>query len=127
MPAVPQSEKIKQWLAANAGSVASILDVDVRTAPSLVFDLSVGSTFLGADPGAAETKALTEKIFGEMKRAGVSVGVGRYDEPRALYTSALFGASGNPTEERRTVHLGMDLFVEAGTPFARRSMAWSTS
>jgi 4-aminobutyrate aminotransferase-like enzyme len=51
-----------------------------------------------------------------MKRAGVSVGVGRYDEPRALYTSALFGATSNPTSERRTVHLGMDLFVEAGTP-----------
>jgi 4-aminobutyrate aminotransferase-like enzyme/Ser/Thr protein kinase RdoA (MazF antagonist) len=116
LPAVPQSEKIKQWLAANAGSAASILDVDLRTAPSLVFDLSVGSMFLGADPGAAEAPALTEKIFEEMKRAGVSVGVGRYDEPRALYTSELFGASGNPTSERRTVHLGMDLFVEAGTP-----------
>jgi 4-aminobutyrate aminotransferase-like enzyme/Ser/Thr protein kinase RdoA (MazF antagonist) len=116
LPAVPQSERIKQWFAANAGSVASILDADLRTAPSLVFDLSVGSTFLGADPGAAETKELTEKIFGEMKRVGVSVGVGRYDEPRALYTSALFGANGNPTGERRTIHLGMDLFVEEGTP-----------
>ena len=89
LPAVPQSERIKRWLTANAGSVASILDVDLRTAPSLVFDLSVGSTFLGADPEAAKTPALTEKIFGEMKRAGVSVGVGRYDEPRALYTSRI--------------------------------------
>ena len=28
----------------------------------------------------------------------------------------LFGANGNPTGERRTVHLGMDLFVDEGTP-----------
>src|SRR6266852_270222 len=114
--AVPQSEKIKHWLEASTGSAASILDVDVRTAPSLVFDLSVGSTFLGADPGAAETHALAEKVSREMKCAGASVGVGRYDEPRLLYTSALFGTSGNPTDEWRTVHLGIDLSVEPGAP-----------
>src|SRR5229473_864513 len=116
LPPVPQSEKIKQWLKASAGSAASILDVDLRTTPILIFDLSVGSTFLGANPDAAETPALSEKIFHAMKRAGASVGVGRYDEPRSLYSSPLFGASGNPTDERRTVHLGLDLFVEPGAP-----------
>jgi 4-aminobutyrate aminotransferase-like enzyme/Ser/Thr protein kinase RdoA (MazF antagonist) len=114
LPPVPQSKAIQRWLQANAG--ASILDVDARTAPSLVFDLSVGSTFLGADPGAAETPALTEKIFQEMKSAGASVGIGRYDEPRLLYTSPLFSATDNPTDERRTIHLGIDLFLETGTP-----------
>jgi 4-aminobutyrate aminotransferase-like enzyme/Ser/Thr protein kinase RdoA (MazF antagonist)/murein DD-endopeptidase MepM/ murein hydrolase activator NlpD len=114
LPPVPQGEKIKKWLEANAGSAASILDADVRRASSLVFDLSVGSTFLGAEPRASEAPAFAEKIFHELKRVGASVGVGRYDEPRLLYTSPLFGDSGNPTDERRTVHLGMDLFVEPG-------------
>jgi 4-aminobutyrate aminotransferase-like enzyme len=100
-------------LRTNANSFASILDMDVRTAPSKVLDLSVGSAFLGADPAAAETNALTEKIYQVVKRAGASFGVGRYDEPRSFYTSSLFG-SGHPTEERRTVHLGIDLFVEPG-------------
>ncbi|HYS22837.1 MAG TPA: aminotransferase class III-fold pyridoxal phosphate-dependent enzyme [Candidatus Eisenbacteria bacterium] len=113
---VPQGDKIKSWLEASAGSAASILDVDVRRAQSIVFDLSAGSTFLGADPGAAETPALTEKIFHAMNCPGGSVGVGRYDEARLLYTSPSFGASGNPTDERRTIHLGMDLFVEPGAP-----------
>jgi 4-aminobutyrate aminotransferase-like enzyme/Ser/Thr protein kinase RdoA (MazF antagonist) len=116
LPAVPQSEKTKQWLKTNAGAAASILDMDLRKAPSIVFDLSVGSTLLGADPGAAQTRALTETVFAAMKRAGVSVGAGRYDEPRVLYTSPLFGANENPTDERRTIHLGMDLFVEPGAP-----------
>ena len=115
LPAAPQSEKIKQWFAANAGSVASILEADTRTAPSLVFDLSVGSTLLGAKPGGANNPEVREKLSAEMKRAGAAFGVGRYDEPRMVYASPLFGASGNPTDERRTVHLGMDLFVEAGT------------
>jgi 4-aminobutyrate aminotransferase-like enzyme len=50
-----------------------------------------------------------------MKRDGVRVGVGRYDEPRPFYVSSLFGAGDNPTDERRTIHLGLDLFVEPGT------------
>jgi 4-aminobutyrate aminotransferase-like enzyme/Ser/Thr protein kinase RdoA (MazF antagonist) len=115
LPPVPRGQAVERWLRANTGAVASILDTDLRTAPSIVFDLSVGSTFLGADPAAAETSTLTEKIFSEMKRAGVSVGIGRYDEPRLLYTSPLFGATSDRAQERRTIHLGIDLFVEPGT------------
>src|SRR5437899_1675094 len=114
-PAVPQSEKIKHWLAANAGSAASLLEADTRTAPSLVFDLSVGSTFLGAKPGGANNPEVRERLSAEKERAGAAFGVGRCHEPGLVYTSPLFGASENPTDERRTVHLGMDLFVDPGT------------
>jgi 4-aminobutyrate aminotransferase-like enzyme/Ser/Thr protein kinase RdoA (MazF antagonist) len=116
LPAVPQSEKVRDWLQANAGSVNSILEKDVRTAPSVVFDLSVGSKFLGADPSAGKTGKLTQKIFSEIRQAEADFGVGRYDEPRSFYTSPLFGASADPADERRTIHLGIDLFVEPGTP-----------
>jgi len=120
LPAVPKGQAIERWLRANANSLAALLETDLRTAASKVFDLSVGSTFLGADPAGAETSALTEKLFGEMKRAGVRVGVGRYDEARMLYTSPLFGAGDDPTEERRTIHLGIDLFVEPGKALGAR-------
>jgi 4-aminobutyrate aminotransferase-like enzyme/Ser/Thr protein kinase RdoA (MazF antagonist) len=116
LPAVPQSEKVKDWLQANAGSVTSVLETNVRTAPSMVFDLSVGSAFLGADPSAGETGKLTQKIFSEIQQAGADFGVGRYDEPRLFYTSTLFSASADPADERRTIHLGIDLFVEPGAP-----------
>jgi 4-aminobutyrate aminotransferase-like enzyme/Ser/Thr protein kinase RdoA (MazF antagonist) len=114
--AVPQSEKVQQWLASNASRAASILDTDLRTSPSVVFDLSVGSTFLGADPGAADAENLSQAISRKLKNENASVGIGRYNEPRLLYTSPLFGASENPTDERRTVHLGIDLFASPGTP-----------
>jgi len=115
LEAVPQSSALKKWLAENAHAAASVLDADLRTAPSVVFDFSVGSTFLGADPGAAAPALMSERIFAEMKHAGASVGIGRYDEARAIYTSPLFGASGNPTDERRTIHLGIDLLGQAGS------------
>jgi 4-aminobutyrate aminotransferase-like enzyme/Ser/Thr protein kinase RdoA (MazF antagonist) len=115
LPAVPQSERVQRWLASNASSAASILDTDLRTAASVVFDLSVSSTFLGADPSASETQNLSESVFHKLKEANASVGIGRYNEPRLLYTSPLFGASDNPMDERRTVHLGIDLFAAPGT------------
>jgi 4-aminobutyrate aminotransferase-like enzyme/Ser/Thr protein kinase RdoA (MazF antagonist) len=115
MTPVPEGKRLQGWLKANGKSAASILAVDLRTSPSRVFDLGVGSLMLGADPSAARTPALTERIFGEMKRAGVRVGIGRYNEARPLYSSRLFGSVDNPVSERRTIHLGVDLFVEPGT------------
>ena len=70
---------------------------------------------LGADPRAAgDRDAHRVDLQGdeEGRRRG---GVGRYDEARGIYTTALFGAGERPTDERRTVHLGIDLFVEPGT------------
>ncbi|HEY8152347.1 MAG TPA: aminotransferase class III-fold pyridoxal phosphate-dependent enzyme, partial [Vicinamibacteria bacterium] len=110
-PPVPHASRVVAWLAAQ--DAAPVLPgVDLKTAP--VLDLGVGSRLLGADPAAAETGALTRTIFGAMERAGAVVAVGRYDEPRLLYSSALFG-SGTPIDERRTVHLGVDLFVSPGS------------
>jgi 4-aminobutyrate aminotransferase-like enzyme/Ser/Thr protein kinase RdoA (MazF antagonist) len=114
--AEPRSEKVQQWLASSAKSAAPILETDFDTAPSVVFDLSVGSPFLGADPRAAESDELSDAIFRKMKAANASVGIGRYNEARLLYTSPLFSASENPTDERRTTHLGIDLFAAPGTP-----------
>ena len=116
LPALPQSRKISRWLEANGESAASVLEADLRSVPSVVFDLSVGSTLLGANPNAGELKAIGEKMFAEMNRVGAAAGIGRYDEARPVYNAPQFGASSNPTDERRTIHLGMDLFVPPGTP-----------
>jgi 4-aminobutyrate aminotransferase-like enzyme/Ser/Thr protein kinase RdoA (MazF antagonist) len=115
LPPVPKSGAVRKWLTAHSSTAASLLDVNLRGAPSLVFDLGVGSAFLGADPGAAHTDTLSEKIVAELKKARVSAGVGRYNEPRLLYDTALFGAVNNATDERRTIHLGIDLFVASGS------------
>jgi 4-aminobutyrate aminotransferase-like enzyme/Ser/Thr protein kinase RdoA (MazF antagonist) len=107
---------VARWLAEAGRSTAPVVDPDPRTAPSLVFDLSVGSLLLGADPGNVETAALTPLLFGAMERSSVRLGIGRYDEPRALYSGPAYATTEQPTDERRTVHLGIDLFVAAGTP-----------
>lgn len=112
LPCVPQSAHIVEWLRARAQSFAPLMP-DLSTAH--VFDLSVGSLSTGADPESLKAEALSSRLFGELRAVGARVGIGRYDEARAVYTAPLFAASGNPTDERRTVHLGLDLFAQAGT------------
>lgn len=107
---------VRGYLKKVAVTAGPIIECDLRTEPVTVLDLSVGSAFLGADPRAAEAANLTAAIQAELKKTGARVAVGRYDEARLLYKTPQFGASKNPTDERRTVHLGIDLFVEPGTP-----------
>jgi 4-aminobutyrate aminotransferase-like enzyme/Ser/Thr protein kinase RdoA (MazF antagonist) len=114
LPPVPDSERVVNWLISQA-EFMPVLDVDLRSAPSLVFDLSVGSLLLGADPRVTETASLTEKLFGQMREEGVGVGIGRYEEARAVYPGPAFSKGDHPTDERRTVHLGIDLFVQPGS------------
>jgi 4-aminobutyrate aminotransferase-like enzyme/Ser/Thr protein kinase RdoA (MazF antagonist) len=114
LPPVPENPRVVAWLKENANQCAQVLPVDLRTAPGLVLDLGVGSLLLGADPAGYETEAMTKTVFAEMGRAGAEVGIGRYDEARGLYSAPAFGA-GHPTEEHRTIHLGIDLFIAPGT------------
>ncbi len=83
-------------------SRASVLPWDAGSEAIHIFDLGVGSS----------TTASTEALFSEMAREGARLGIGRYDEARLLYTTEAFRAKNG---EPRTVHLGIDLFVEAGT------------
>jgi 4-aminobutyrate aminotransferase-like enzyme/Ser/Thr protein kinase RdoA (MazF antagonist) len=114
---VPKGAAVLKWMASHAGSAAPLLDVDVRQDPTIAVDLGVGSTLMTGDPASLDMSALTDKIFSEMKKARVSVGLGRYDEARLIYSAPQFASAANTTavDERRTVHLGIDLFTGPGS------------
>ena len=112
----PSGARVRSWLAGRTEDVASVLPLDLRKAPSLVLDLSVTSPLVSADASENAEPHLTPRIALAMREASVTVGIGRYDEPRMLYSSPLFATSGGPLAARRTIHLGLDLFADAGTP-----------
>ncbi len=116
LPPVPQTPALVQWLNANAPNFASVVGVDVRRAPVHVFDLSVGSLELGLPDELATTAAFTRQLFDQMAVAGAAVGIGRYDEARLIYTAEEFKTIGAEGPEYRTVHLGLDFFLPAGSP-----------
>ncbi len=108
----PRAPQLVAWMHDHADS-APVMDVPPEPRQTLVLDLSVASpSVTGRDTD--DTEAFTRRVFQEITRAGATLGVGRYREPRGLYLTDAF--AGRPAEmpERRTVHMGIDLFDRAG-------------
>jgi len=123
---VPHTPHIVQWLRAHQSEFAPVIEADLKTAPVTVFDLSVGSPLLSGDARENDAGPLTERLFAALHAqtvgAGITshgdraicVGVNGYDEARVFYTSPAFMGK-TPLDETRTVHLAIDLTLEAGS------------
>lgn len=91
--------------------VKSVLPYDLRRMKPAVFDFTEANTDL-TRIDLNDTAEFSEMLFEKIDASGAPVGIGRFDEDRVLYRhSPLFDGR----LERRSVHLGIDLFVEAGT------------
>ena len=112
LPPVPHGERVVAWLNAHQAELYPVIDADLKDAA--VFDLSVGSLDFPDIATFKDTNALTKRL--KNLQGDAEVGVGRYNEARLLYTSDAFKTLGETGPERRTLHLGLDLFTEAGTP-----------
>ncbi|MFK7886284.1 MAG: aminotransferase class III-fold pyridoxal phosphate-dependent enzyme [Gammaproteobacteria bacterium] len=112
LPGVASRADVLDYLATTKMHAA----MEVTDAP--VLDLGVGSTLLGADPAAGRLEPLTQHINTFMQQHNATAALGRYLEPRMLYQSASFGAQQHACDERRTVHLGIDVFAAAGSVVA---------
>lgn len=110
LPPVTRSPALAAWLRANQANFAPILPLELRTAP--VLDLSVSSPLLHGDPDENTEPKLTARIWQAMAGAGAAAAAGRYDEPRLIYTAPFFATDSG---ERRTIHVGLDLFAAART------------
>ena len=109
------ASRVNNWLVANQGSFAPVIGRDMREEPAITVDLSIGSPLINGNFALNDEPFLTPRIWAEMAAAGVQVSIGRYDEPRLIYTDDIFTTGDGLLDERRTVHLGFDLFAEAGT------------
>ena len=131
LPPCPQTETVVQWLKENPDKIGRVVEADLKTAPKVIFDLSVGSLELSGLSGRDDVEALSKLLFGRLveaqaevgagtsrstPRRGVPCGIGRYNEARQIYSSDLFKSPGNEGPEWRTVHLGFDLFMPPGSP-----------
>ena len=112
-----RASALRAWLGKtrDQGRFAPVLPPALAQGSHTVFDLSVGSRWLGTTADL-DARGWTDLLFGHMRAKGAGVGVGRYDEVRRWYDSDAFAIEGEDGVERRTVHVGIDLFAEAGTP-----------
>ena len=111
----PKSHAVVRWLEENEERIGPVLEHDPRTAQCVLFDLSVSNSEFGGTSDTAASDELGDLLRNCMRSAGASIGIGRYNEARMCYTSDRY-TTGHDARERRTVHLGIDLFAEAGSP-----------
>ncbi|HEY5564586.1 MAG TPA: aminotransferase class III-fold pyridoxal phosphate-dependent enzyme [Rhodothermia bacterium] len=107
----PDSAKIIAWIDGHRDSFARVTRHDLATTPVLTLDLSVSSA---APYVLTEEPVATREIASAMNEAGAEVAIGRYDEVRLVYSSALFEAPSLDGPVQRTVHIGVDVFLPAG-------------
>jgi len=123
---VPGSRGVVRWLESHGHEAAPVVGrdvagnlpvpLDLSTTPVHIFDLSVDSGEFGVAPEPEDVEGWTRTLFQRMETMDAVVGVGRYDEVRRWYTSDIFQAPAEGTPEWRTVHMGVDLFLPAGSP-----------
>jgi 4-aminobutyrate aminotransferase-like enzyme/Ser/Thr protein kinase RdoA (MazF antagonist) len=112
LPACPRSSILVDWIGEQ--TPAPVMDIP-HEPETVVLDHSVGSPDLtGRD--TEDTPDFTRRVFGRMEQEGARVGLGRYLEPRGFYLTDAFAGRPSEQPERRTIHMGIDVYDQAGSP-----------
>jgi 4-aminobutyrate aminotransferase-like enzyme/Ser/Thr protein kinase RdoA (MazF antagonist)/murein DD-endopeptidase MepM/ murein hydrolase activator NlpD len=113
---VPNSQRVRKWLQENSAQIRRVVEADLRTEPLHVLDLGVASLELGLPEDSDTSQKFSRLVWQRITQAGHRIGIGRYNEPRLLYTSSDFETQGESGLEHRTMHIGLDVFLPAGAP-----------
>ena len=108
-------KRICKWIKNQASTFAPILPKNFFLNENiLVFDLGVESKEIKNPSQINNMEEFSEYIFSSLKSKNKKMGIGRYNEARLCYTSDQF--KNNDTQENRTIHIGLDMFVPPSTP-----------
>jgi len=109
----PSAAAVREHLASTPA--APLLGRPWAEVPLFALDLSVGSDLFAAQDVGAGPERFDVLIRRDVDGDPDAVAVGGYAEARLLYTTPEFATAEDPAAERRTVHLGTDLWTYAGT------------
>jgi|SRR6185312_518979 len=104
--------RLSNYIKSNPGAVGKVIDVN---APSdRLFHFNFTRENVGLDPGIfSDTRKFTRWINETLEANNCRYGIGGYMEHRTIYArSPLFDADDEP----RRLHLGVDIWGEAGIP-----------
>jgi hypothetical protein len=108
---VAAHDRIVEWLSSDACQPHSPFGFDLGSAGRCLVSLVSGA------PGmqhAEDPEAYWAWLQGRLAAEGARFAIGRYGEDRDVYKGNQFCTPASP--ERRSQHLGVDLFIEPGTP-----------
>lgn len=111
----PLEKDFKEWATKHPTSLMSLF-------PSLAkegihpLELGVSESWIGDREEAEDLDLFQYKINRLQKKVPYEIIAGGYMEPRALYETAAYERMGNSGKESRTIHLGIDFWIDPGTP-----------
>ena len=95
------------------GGFSAVMEFDLKDPRVFVFDLTKNNQDL-AKIDLNDITAFSKYISDNVNESGCYFGIGKYAEDRTIYSkSSLF--NGQAEEEKRTIHLGIDLWAAPGT------------
>ncbi|PHN08290.1 aminotransferase class III-fold pyridoxal phosphate-dependent enzyme [Flavilitoribacter nigricans] len=113
--ACPRAAIFREW-AATYDEAPFVLDVDPVDNRITALDLRVGSSEFGNNESFNRIDRFDRTIQRMLEDAEADLGIGGYGEVRPFYTTDAYQVAGNNGPEWRTVHLGLDVWGEAGLP-----------
>jgi murein DD-endopeptidase MepM/ murein hydrolase activator NlpD len=106
---------LAQLLETHQHEFAAVLPVDLNAPDVARLDFSASNPLL-QNANLRDTPAFEELVARLLEAQGAHIGVGGYLENRVIYRrSDLFGDP-NPAVPSRSLHLGVDVWLRAGTP-----------
>ena len=102
------------WLKENQATFHFPVATKSESPRYTVLDCSVSSQWLPSDLESLPTKEWAQIVSKELADHDADMGIGRYLEPRMMYSSDQYG-TGILGSETRTIHLGIDCFAATGT------------
>jgi murein DD-endopeptidase MepM/ murein hydrolase activator NlpD len=111
----PSSNAVASWLSQHRNDFAPLMGTPLGRNDAHVHDFSVSSVTIGSTDVWRDQRRFSQLVDRELESSGARVGIGRYDEVRAIYTTDLFRVEGNDGPEWRTVHLGIDVGAGPGS------------
>ncbi len=111
----PAESAFKNWAKEQTFHVSNLFPTTQKKDIHLL-DLSVSSEWIGHEKDFNDLHFFEYKINKLQREYPDKIIAGGYLEPRALYTSSAYDKVGNSGKESRTVHLGLDFWLPAGTP-----------
>lgn len=112
LPVTESAARVLGYLDNQArGHCAPLLGHSIESAEC--YSLSVERCSVPQNP--FELQAAEARTVSDAVGTDAQIWLGYYNEPRLIYTDKAFRKSSAPHSDRRTVHLGVDVFAPAGT------------
>ena len=110
----PNEKKFASWAKSNSTNIDTLFP-NLNLKGMLPVDMSVSSTWLGHETEISDNDLLAYKLQRLQQQNPASLLAGGYGEGRLFYTTNAYKKEGNNGPEYRTVHLGIDFWVDEET------------